>query len=758
MASSGGDAARRARRALPYLGVALVALVLAALVLQLWHADLGIPFYYSRGGDALTVLASFKLIAETGWITQTDKLGMPFGAEFYGYPSTSDFHQVAMRILLTLFPNPAVAMNIYFLLGFPVTAVGTLYVLRRFNLSVSAAATVAILYSFLPYRFFRNESHLFYASYFLVPFAIMVALWVSRGEPLFNFSKDTSRTPAARITRRGWLSLTVCLSLASDNPYHTFFFVAFVASAAFIAFVRFRCISAHAVPAAILIATVFFGFAMNLSPALWHNATHPGPAVAYRRAPADAETYALTLAQLILPIQEHRLPALAAIRTKYDSEALAVNENGSVSLGAIGTLGFLFLAGWLILGSFARRKTTSLFDDLAAFNAIAFALATFGGVGALVAFYLTDSLRAYNRIAPFIAFLSLFAIALLLDRAIRRRPLRQIWTTLGLAALVLVGVLDQTSSASPPYTTSKSSFTSMQRFVAGIEASVPPGTSIFELPVIPFPEEIPRSPVVPPSEELTPFLHSRSLRWSYGSFRDSASGRYQMRVPKGSTQALLFKLAVAGFGGLLIDRTGYADSAISLERELRPIVRAPPLQSEDGNWLFFNLRQYVAGLHERLGPERFSYASQFYLNQPDVQWRKGCSYPEDGPDREWRWCGPDAILAFPNASGKEKRLPLSMDFATRVVTPSLIHVDSPFGPTILSATINGSHYAANIVLPPHETFVMHIHSDAPQIPSPGDARTLVFQILNLSVQNTATVDRLIADFALPQTATLDRHR
>ena len=238
--SGGSEPARRARKALPYVGVALVALGFAAFVLQLWRADFEIPFYYARGGDAFTISALFKIIAETGWVEQSDKLGMPFGAEFYGYPSTSDFHQIAIRMLLALVPNPAVALNVYYLLGFPVTAIATLYVLRRFNVSVAAAATAAVLYSFLPYRFFRNESHLFYANYFLVPFAVMVALWVARGEPLFRLSKDATRARPAIVTRRGWLSLGVCLLLASDNPYHTFFFVVFVASAALIAFVRFR--------------------------------------------------------------------------------------------------------------------------------------------------------------------------------------------------------------------------------------------------------------------------------------------------------------------------------------------------------------------------------------------------------------------------------------------------------------------------------------------------------------------------------------
>jgi phosphoglycerol transferase len=508
-----------ARRAFPCTVAAIVTLLLAALVLQLWRADFTIPFYYGAGGDVFTSVTFFRMIADTGWVVQSAKLGMPFGAEFYGYPSTSAAHVIAIKLLLVFVRNPIAAMNTYFLLGFAFSAAIAMYVLRKFGISVPVAAGVAIIYSFLPYRFFRNEAHLFYASYFFVPLAIMVALWLARGNTLFRFSRDFLRRPARLVTGHGWIALAICLLLASDNVYHTFFFAVMVFSGMVIALVRKLPTSAVVGTTAALLATTALGLALNLSPTWVYNRIHPGAGVAFRRAPVESETYSLTLAQLLLPIENHRIPALAAIRAAYDDSAVAVNENTSVSLGIVGTLGFLFLASWLLLHPFSGSRAPPLLDELSCLNAIAFALATFGGVGALFAFYVTDVLHALNRIAPFIAFLCLFAVAIAVDRALaalRANPGRRRYIPLAVTGLVIFALLDQTSAADvPPYTADESSFASMQRFINTIEASLPAGASIFELPVIPFPEENPLYPRILPSEELKPFVHSKALRWSY---------------------------------------------------------------------------------------------------------------------------------------------------------------------------------------------------------------------------------------------------
>ncbi len=727
--------------------------MLAALILQLWRADFSVPFYYARGGDVFSVVALFKIISETGWVEQSAQLGMPYGAEFYGYPSTSAAHEIAIKLLLVIVRNPIVAMNTYFLIGFPLSAMTALYVLRKFGMTTLTAATVAILFSFLPYKFFRNEAHIFYGSYFFVPLSIMVVLWIARADPLFRFSKQALRRPVLLITRHGWIALVVCLLLASDNPYDTFFFAVFIVCGALIAVVRRSAWTAVAATSIVLLATTAFGFALTLSPTWLYNRNHADAGLAFRRAAADSETYSLTLAQLLLPIEQHRLAPLAAIRTAYDTQALTVNENGSASLGLFGAIGFLFLMSWLLLSRFARPNSAVLLDDLASLNAVAFLLGTFGGIGTLYSFYVSPVLHAYNRIAPYIAFFSLFSIAIVFDLVLARlltKSTRRAYMAATAAGVIAVGLLDQTSGASiPPYAANASRFAAMQRFTDAIEASLPAGASVFELPVIPFPEEYFISPRILPSEQLTPFVHSKALRWSYGSFPNSASNLFQLDASIGTPRTLAFKLALGGFGGLLINRNGYADAAASLQQALSPLLVIPPLASEDGKWLFFNLTHYTTALAQRVGHDRFLRWQQLVSNPIVVKWQSGCSFAGAEPDRVFRWCGHDVELALSNNTVTARNLRLSMGIVTRSATPSAVSVDAPSGRSTFMASAYGTPYATRMILPPNGTSIVRIHTDAPESPTPGITTPLVFELINFWLQDADQYDWMIREYDKP---------
>src|SRR5205807_10341962 len=128
-------------------------------------------------------------------------------------------------------------------------------------------------------------------------------------------------------------------------------------------------------------------------------------------------------------------------------------------------------------------------------NGAALLLGTLGGFGSLFFVFVSAQIRSYNRISVFIAFFSLLAIALVLDRfwtrgakTIRNRGLM----TAGFCALLMFGILDQTSRHYvPPYQAIKAEFESDDKFVKEIEALMPTGAMIFQLPYFPFPEHGP---------------------------------------------------------------------------------------------------------------------------------------------------------------------------------------------------------------------------------------------------------------------------
>src|SRR4030095_5703137 len=119
-------------------------------------------------------------------------------------------------------------------------------------------------------------------------------------------------------------------------------------------------------------------------------------------------------------------------------------------------------------------------------------LGTIGGLGSLVAFFGLPQVRAYNRVSIFIAFFSLFAVALGLDRFNQRYLQSNVKQALFGAVLGLIfaiGLLDQISPRFlPDYRRAEDEFMSDEVFVKKIESALGPGSMVFQLPVVSFPE------------------------------------------------------------------------------------------------------------------------------------------------------------------------------------------------------------------------------------------------------------------------------
>jgi phosphoglycerol transferase len=156
-----------------------------------------------------------------------------------------------------------------------------------------------------------------------------------------------------------------------------------------------------------------------------------------------------------------------------------------------------------------------------------------------------------------------------------------------LAAVLAVGVLDQTTSAYiPDYDALRSAYRNDQQLVASLENQLPAGASVVELPYEPFPEPAPGGRA--PYDPAKPYLHSHDLRWSWGAMRGrpedwaaTIAGRPAAQVVPAARQA--------GFSGILLDRTAYGPAAASVEADFGKVLGSEPEPSEDGRYVFFPL-------------------------------------------------------------------------------------------------------------------------------------------------------------------------
>ena len=223
-------------------------------------------------------------------------------------------------------------------------------------------------------------------------------------------------------------------------------------------------------------------------------------------------------------------------------------------------------------------------------------LGVLGGFSELIATYITTKIRCYNRVSIFIAFFSLTALALLVSRGQRGaqagpapQPGRIRWDwLLALWAVTAVGLLDQVPRIfTPDHARDAAAFRSDQEFVARIEKELPPGSMIFQLPQVAFPE-FGRVVNMYDYSHFRGYLHSRQLRWSYGTLR-GREGALHLDLSVLGPFELVDALVAAGFSGVYVDRKGHEADGQQLVRGLLLRVPQKPIISRDGSLLFFRL-------------------------------------------------------------------------------------------------------------------------------------------------------------------------
>ncbi len=581
----------RLKLSLPYLLFASISVVVVFFVMQLWRADLKIPFYYEMrdqtkpadtvdpngSGDAFFAFAVTKGIKDNGWMMHNPFIGAPSGMDLNDYPLLDTIHFCGQKAIGWFTSSFGVMVNIFFLIGFPLTTVTALYTCRQLKIETSIAGAVSLLYAFLPYHFLRGEQHLALASYYLVPLTVLLCFWAAETETLFPFATGKGRFPVL-CTNRGIASLVISVLVGCGGVYYAAFGVFFLAAGCL-----FRRPGLKSwFPSGILAGVIMLTVAANLVPTWMYRFQHGANPEAIPRSAGDAETFGLKIIQLLLPVLHHRLEPFASFASYYAAQAPLFNENVTSSLGLIASAGFLLLLAWHF-GFRLKTGNDAALNELSQLNICGVLLATVGSFGSLLAFGISPLIRCYNRISIYIAFFSFLAVALVFQKLrskISNSLDERIAWGMGLVMLVAIGLADQTTASFVPlYAANAASFQSDERFVRRIESSVPKGAMIFQLPYAPFPEG--------DYQLFRGYLHSRDLRWSFGAMRGRPGDLWMRKTLVGRNMDQVVKdLVHAGFQGIYIDRL-YIPPNGSVERAIAKAVKSPPIQSENQRLVFY---------------------------------------------------------------------------------------------------------------------------------------------------------------------------
>lgn len=533
---------------------ALFCVVIAACVYGVTPSDLDVPLI--SAGDGGSAQFIMKTVLDHGWYTQNPDVGAPFGATMYDYPIPEPTHLLLIRALGVFGDDPFLVFNLFYLLSFLTTALAAWWSFRFLGADRWTAFAGTMLFTLLPYHFVRL-GHVYLASYFAVPiFAAHAARLALYRAP---------HVPDA--PRQTFSSLALIALAAGGGIYYAFFGCLLLATGAALGAIQSRRLDPLRIGGlwvAIVVVVVVAALAPNW---LYHAHEGSNPLVAHRGA-FEVEHYGLRITQLLLPGTLHRFEPFRALTAAYNANTPLINENTTATLGLIGDVGFI---ASLVIALTAWRARFPRVAALGVLSLVCILFATIGGFGSLFALLVTPELRGLNRISVCIAFLAIVAFFFLARRAVGARPLA--FAALALIAIP-IGAFDQIPLVANRQT---DAFRARQAFFDRFEWVLPKGTAVFQLPYMSFPEA-PKKGSLLSYDLFEPYLHTQGYRWSFGDMRGRASDAWLEQASTLQGAEFASALAGAGFGAVYLDRRGYIDRGVAVERELADAFGAPILE------------------------------------------------------------------------------------------------------------------------------------------------------------------------------------
>lgn len=573
-----GKAWRRAAIDWPSLARLCVLAGLAALI-WCWHHDRWtvaswqLPTVYS--GDAHETLARLQAAME-GDIRPMQsqvisRLGAPFGAYWNAYPTPDKLLMVALGWLARVIGLFAAA-NVGLVLAQVSAALAFYAVARWLRCRWEWAMTGALLFAYTYSTFHRGLAHFSLVFTWTVPLGLF-AVWLVACSRRLEW-----RRPGALAC------LGAAVALGVHNPYNLYFWLQLMGWAVVAQwFGPRRRPNLQIGLAALGLALVVF-VAMHLE--VWVHVDEPEGAPLLVRNYGGTEHYALKPVEMFIPSGYHRWGAFAFLGNRYTRWS---DWRGEVFLPYLGLAGLLGL-GWIGFVTARRIFARRALPGQALSLGWLVAFASVGGITNLVAFFAgLQMFRATNRVGVFISAIVLFFLVWRLSRATANWPR---WLRTSGALLVAgLGIMDQVPRGDGEKKAQEiiAAVESDRLLGREVEAALPAGAMLFQLPVLGFPE------VVPPwrlsdYEHFRLYFSTHTIRLSYGAAKLRARSRWQRDLENASPAVLVRRLEEYGFAGLYLNRKGYEDRADAILRELAALGYDRRIESRLGNQVVVPLR------------------------------------------------------------------------------------------------------------------------------------------------------------------------
>jgi len=552
------------------IGGMLVVLGLIASVVLLWGYNYHIqtwkhladPIGYNE--DALYFLGIAQAFAELPncFDVTIARLNAPRGANWNDFPPTHKplyyFQGVLARGL-----GPVAAVNLSLLLAHILAAVSFYLTCLYFQARRFEAFIFSLFYAFSWYMVYRSVYHINLSYYWHLPFFLILV--------------DLCFAPGNKHTRIKWVyGVGITIITGFQEAYYFYLFFLLLVFVNVILLLRRRRWDPYA---PVLLGLAALTFCLHyahyfLARLRWGPNPH-----ALERHLVELRAYALNLTDLFWPLT-YWLPWLNDLGAQqYYNLIPAMAECPGAFLGGMGIVAFVSLAVYSF--SEAARNHWDGVPAEAWITILTLAWAITGGVNFILGTFGLLLFRSMSRFSIVI----LTMIYLFMVRIFFKHINKYLYYPLILLIVLLFGAEFYHSKVF--FQTHRDQKNQVAQrlihhdrvFAAALEASLPSGARVFQLPVVAYPEA-PDRHHLGGYEHLRPYIWTNKLKFSFGDDKGRGGETWQRYVEGLPLPVMLLELVEAGFQALYINREGFTDRGQTLESELR--ARGLPVLAESG--------------------------------------------------------------------------------------------------------------------------------------------------------------------------------
>jgi len=506
------------------------------------------------------------------------QLGAPYDGNWNDFPSLDEVVLGIQAVLvkgLGLFAG----LNVSFALAHALAA-AAFYLSARLSACNRLWSFVgALAFGVAPYVFAQSPHHMQVA--YVWPVAFFPLVWRWCASDAFD-----AGVPSPDRRRALWGAVGIAFVSGIHFVYYTNVLCQLVLVTSLIRCWQRRCWEPLR-PAMAIIAAAAAGFAIMNIDSWTYRLFHEPNANSFVREYKWLELYGLKLKDLFIPPMNHRSEAFAAFSQAHWKAAPLLDERASyLGILGIGSLLWLVFTG---LRAMIERRERDVPPEVWQILWVVLMFTT-GGLNAVIGSAGITMFRAGCRYSVVILVISLLWAARRMTAIQARSEASHPgeatawqWYAVG-SAIAMMVLWDQVPR--PPTAAETASIIrqvdSDRAFTAKMEATLPEGAMVFQLPIMEYPES--PAPGVPPYDHFRPYLYSTKLRYSFGSMKGRPRENWQRELGQRPLEEAVAEIEKRGFAAIYVNRNGFPERAQPIEKALRAMgYRKPPIVSDTGD-------------------------------------------------------------------------------------------------------------------------------------------------------------------------------